>query len=195
MVTETLRDRQREETRRRLFEAALEVFRRDGFHGCRIDDIARRAEVSRAAFYFHFPSKDDVLLEFAVRSEGPMAQAIDALPKGIALPVLLREVAGQWTRFWKDEPKLIVDTMAVQLRAEASRARENRVGLLRAAVARRFVDAADQLAPTLAPEALADFFQMTCLAALTRWATTPTVPLELLMEGAVQLFLSGAKRS
>lgn len=194
MVTETLRDRQREETRRRLFEAALEVFRRDGFHSCRIDDIARKAEVSRAAFYFHFPSKDDVLLEFAARAEGPMVQAIDALPKDIGLLPLLREVSQQWTRFWKDEPKLVVDTMAVQLRAEASRAKENRPGALRSAVVRRFVAAGEQLAPALAPDALADFFQMTCLAAVTRWATTPAEPLDTLMEKAVQLFLTGAKR-
>lgn len=194
MVTETLRDRQREETRRRLFEAALEVFRKDGFQTCRIDDIARRAEVSRAAFYFHFPSKDDVLLEFAERSEGPMAQAIDGLPTELPLPQLLREVTAQWARFWKDEPKLIVDTMAVQVRAEAAKLRERRPGPLRASVARRFAAAGGALNPAVAPEVLADFFHLSCIGALTRWAADPTNPLDGLLEGAVQLFLTGAQR-
>src|SRR5205085_7825923 len=57
------RDLQREETRHKLYEAALEVFRRDGVAAARIDDITRAVGTSRGTFYFHFPTKEHVLVE------------------------------------------------------------------------------------------------------------------------------------
>ena len=56
------RERQRLETHRRVFEAALEIFIRDGVAAARIEDITSLAAVSRGSFYFHFPTKEDVLL-------------------------------------------------------------------------------------------------------------------------------------
>jgi len=50
-------------TRRRIYEAALEEFRREGFEAASIARIALRAGVSRPSFYFHFPTKPHVLLE------------------------------------------------------------------------------------------------------------------------------------
>lgn len=50
-------------TRRRIYEAALEEFRRVGFDTASIARIAMRAGVSRPSFYFHFPTKQHVLLE------------------------------------------------------------------------------------------------------------------------------------
>jgi len=61
------RSRQREETRERIFETALREFRAVGFAGAQIDRIARSAGVARGTFYFHFPTKDDVMLELARR--------------------------------------------------------------------------------------------------------------------------------
>ncbi|MGH0029693.1 MAG: TetR/AcrR family transcriptional regulator [Myxococcota bacterium] len=59
----TQRESQRELTRRVLFDAALEEFRREGFDASSIARIASRAGVSRPSFYFHFPTKEHVLLE------------------------------------------------------------------------------------------------------------------------------------
>jgi AcrR family transcriptional regulator len=59
----TRRDRQRDLTRARLFEAALAEFGRVGFDRASVARIAREAGVSRPSFYFHFPTKEHVLLE------------------------------------------------------------------------------------------------------------------------------------
>src|SRR5690348_9883326 len=59
----TIRDRQRVETRRRVRDCAVQVFRRDGLAAARIDDIVKAARVSRGTFYFHFPTKEDVIVE------------------------------------------------------------------------------------------------------------------------------------
>jgi AcrR family transcriptional regulator len=66
------RARQRADTRERLFTAALAEFRSCGVAGAQIDRIAKAAGVVRGTFYFHFSTKDDVLLELKFRMEHQM---------------------------------------------------------------------------------------------------------------------------
>lgn len=47
-----------EETRRRLIEAAGEVFAEEGFHGATVRAIAARADTNLAAINYHFRDKD-----------------------------------------------------------------------------------------------------------------------------------------
>jgi AcrR family transcriptional regulator len=63
------RARQRADTREKLFEAALDEFRSCGVAAAQIDRIAKAAGVVRGTFYFHFPTKDDVLIELRRRIE------------------------------------------------------------------------------------------------------------------------------
>lgn len=70
------RARQREDTRERIFEEALREFRAVGIAAAQIDRIARAAGVARGTFYFHFPTKDDVLLELAARVSARIARRI-----------------------------------------------------------------------------------------------------------------------
>ncbi len=57
------RERASDVTRARLYEAALDEFRRAGYEQASIARIAEAAGVSRPSFYFHFPTKADVLVE------------------------------------------------------------------------------------------------------------------------------------
>src|SRR5438094_7823006 len=56
------REETRAETRRRLIEAATEVFAELGFHGASVEVIAERAGYTRGAFYSNFDGKDDLFL-------------------------------------------------------------------------------------------------------------------------------------
>ncbi len=76
---QSARARQRAETRERLFEVALREFRDVGFAAAQIDRIAKSAGVARGTFYFHFPTKDDVLLELAQRVNQRMARRVAVL--------------------------------------------------------------------------------------------------------------------
>lgn len=58
-----LHEEQRNKTRALLFEAAMQEYRRVGFDRASVARIARNAGVSRPSFYFHFPTKQHVLLE------------------------------------------------------------------------------------------------------------------------------------
>jgi AcrR family transcriptional regulator len=54
-------------TRQRLIEAAIKRFYRDGFRNVGVDQILDDVRISKTAFYKHFESKDDLMLE-ALRS-------------------------------------------------------------------------------------------------------------------------------
>lgn len=66
-------------TRRRIYEAAIEEFGRVGFEAASIARIAVRAGVSRPSFYFHFPTKQHVLLELQWVLENEMAGRISGI--------------------------------------------------------------------------------------------------------------------
>ena len=71
------RQRQVDSTRTRLFEAAIAEFRRVGFSRASVARIAREAGVSRPSFYFHFPTKEHVLLELQWLEERAVAARLE----------------------------------------------------------------------------------------------------------------------
>ena len=58
------RERRKRETRRRLVDAAMELFRERGFQGTRVEDITERADVAVGTFFNYFPAKEAVLADF-----------------------------------------------------------------------------------------------------------------------------------
>src|SRR5271170_4977680 len=118
-VTVTVRDRQRERTRRRVRECALTVFRRDGIAAARIDDIVRAARVSRGTFYFHYPTKEDVLMEVLRESEHRIAAAIAKLPRETPLATVLELTCEKIAEEWAKEPRLFQEVGAVAVRRAA----------------------------------------------------------------------------
>jgi AcrR family transcriptional regulator len=55
-----LREQQRAFTRKRLIEAARQVFAERGYPDATVDEIASEAGASRATFYLHFKSKTEL---------------------------------------------------------------------------------------------------------------------------------------
>jgi TetR/AcrR family fatty acid metabolism transcriptional regulator len=61
-VAKKQRSESREADRRRtILRAAVEVFSKKGFHGCRIADVAREAGVAYGLVYHYFKNKDELL--------------------------------------------------------------------------------------------------------------------------------------
>jgi AcrR family transcriptional regulator len=60
-AVETRFERRRRESRRRLLQAARELFAAQGLHETSISQIAARADLGLGTFYLHFDSKDEVL--------------------------------------------------------------------------------------------------------------------------------------
>lgn len=54
-------------TRERILDVALELFNTAGYEGTSLREIAERMHFSKAALYYHFASKDDILLALHMR--------------------------------------------------------------------------------------------------------------------------------
>jgi AcrR family transcriptional regulator len=55
------------ETRERILEIALELFIEQGYEKTSLRDIAERLGTTKAALYYHFERKEDILLELHLR--------------------------------------------------------------------------------------------------------------------------------
>jgi len=67
MTNTTLKTRttqRAEDTRRRIYEAAMELFREKGFEETTMRDIAAKAGVALGGAYYYFSSKDAIVLAF-----------------------------------------------------------------------------------------------------------------------------------
>src|SRR4029078_4895388 len=69
------RDARRLQTRERILGAAIVEFKRAGMSGADVHAIVAAAGVAHGTFFFHFPSKEHVLLELESREEHRMATA------------------------------------------------------------------------------------------------------------------------
>ena len=63
MQKRTSRQLQAQKTKRKIYNAAVELFNKHGFDNTTIEDISRKAGVSVGAFYHYYPSKTDIYSE------------------------------------------------------------------------------------------------------------------------------------
>jgi len=83
MTVTTLKSRntpRAEDTRRKIYEAAMELFREKGFDETTMRDIAAKAGVALGGAYYYFSSKDAIVLAFyremQESSNGPVLEAL-----------------------------------------------------------------------------------------------------------------------
>jgi AcrR family transcriptional regulator len=67
------------ETKRALVQAAIALWRTNGYAKTTVADICRAAGVSRALFYFYFPAKEDVLFEVGLLSTRAAQKTVRSL--------------------------------------------------------------------------------------------------------------------
>src|ERR1700739_2552017 len=72
-----VRQAQRLETRARLFNAAVAEIGRSGLAGADVSAIAAAAGVARGTFYFHFPTKEHVVVELERFEEARIVAKLD----------------------------------------------------------------------------------------------------------------------
>src|SRR3954447_17665560 len=77
---ETTLTPRRAETRRKLIEAAMDVFADRGFHRASVDDVARAAGFSIGALYANFGGKEDLLLAIFDEHLAWLALVLDEAP-------------------------------------------------------------------------------------------------------------------
>ena len=85
------RARKKEETRRRIANAAKQLFLERGFAATTVEEIARKADVSLRSFFDYFPAKEDVALAWHDEFQSAFIANVLARPAGEAPMVVAQE--------------------------------------------------------------------------------------------------------
>lgn len=88
------RSRRREDTRQRLYEAAVDLIAEQGFSATTVDDIALRARVAKGTVYYNFKSKSELFEALLRHGIGLLTEefraAVAGLPPREAVAALIR---------------------------------------------------------------------------------------------------------
>ncbi len=107
-ATNTPRWRRRAEARpEEILDAALEEFTSRGFDAARMEDIAKRAGLSKAAIYLYFPSKVALLEALIEAKVGPLAANVQQIAAaGAADPKTALRMLATAAAFRLNDPNL-----------------------------------------------------------------------------------------
>jgi AcrR family transcriptional regulator len=100
-ITESRSERRKRETRRRLLDAALRVFKDRGYDAATTGEIASAADLGAGTFYLHFRDKRDVYEALARRGaremiEGWQSRLSPDTSLADALALALQRIADFW---------------------------------------------------------------------------------------------------
>src|SRR5215208_8046602 len=113
--------------RRLILDAAVRVFARQGFHACRVSDIADEAGVAYGLVYHYFGSKEEILNTLFTERWQIMLDAIDEIDKKQEIPARdkLYLVASFIIDSYRHEPDLMKVIIVEVTRAANSFGREH----------------------------------------------------------------------
>ena len=94
--------------RRQILDAAVRVFARQGFHGCRVSDIADEAGVAYGLVYHYFSSKEEILDTLFLERWDVMLEAISEVDASSRSPrEKLQAIAGFIVESYRHDPELM----------------------------------------------------------------------------------------
>lgn len=94
--------------RRQILDAAVRVFARQGYHSCRVSDIADEAGVAYGLVYHYFRSKDEVMNELFTERWSLLLAAIEEVDRRAVSPrEKLDAVAGFIIESYRRDPELM----------------------------------------------------------------------------------------
>ena len=95
-----------QDRRKTILRAAVEVFARKGYHGCRIADVAREAGVAYGLVYHYFKNKEELLqLVFEAGWGGFMSRIRDAAEASAPLEQKIHRIAQVAFEAYRIDPR------------------------------------------------------------------------------------------
>ncbi|MFN3367896.1 MAG: TetR/AcrR family transcriptional regulator [Thermus sp.] len=120
----TVREYQKKRRRERIFQAAMALFRQQGFRETTATDIAKAAHVSRGTFFNYYPYKEAVLLEYgSLLLAGLREEVRRRLAQGEDPLALLRFLFGRLAAFTQAEKDLLLPLLYELLNPDPVRAK------------------------------------------------------------------------
>ena len=99
------REREREQTRTAILDAARGLLQEVGPAGFSLREVARRAEYSPASLYEYFKDREEILLALYREGFARFGAALSAVPADQPAITRLRGIAHAYVRFARDYPE------------------------------------------------------------------------------------------
>ena len=111
------RQSQKAQTRQRIFETALRLFRTQGVDATSVDQIVQAAGVSKGSFFVHFSTKNAI---FGAYVDHLTEFLLPSLPRWLALPPLssLQQAVDALTEAVEQDRGLVPDIIQAELLGE-----------------------------------------------------------------------------
>lgn len=111
----SLRERQKQRRRDRIFRTAINLFRERGFHQTTATDIAKASHVSRGTFFNYYAYKEAILLDFGAQLLNELReQALAELDQGEPPLEVLRRLWGRLAEVSERE-RVLLSPLAYEL--------------------------------------------------------------------------------
>lgn len=189
------RAKRSEQTREKIFRAALKLFAERGFNATTVEAITAAADVGKGTFFNYFENKESVLLNYRELQMERVA-AFVAANRASERPLapLLLELALTLTIEQGQSPGLIQSLLTavfgnetVQKRmAEAIDGNVRQLALLIGDRQER-----GELRRDLSPFDIAQGFQRMIFGTMITWSLAPLDPLEESLKRSIELFVNG----
>ncbi len=118
---ESLKERKQQVVRDALSAAAEELFLTRGFEAVTVEEIARKAGVSRRTFFRYFESKEDVMVERSNRLGEQLLAELAARPLDEPPLLTIRNALVPAIEYGLAEPELVRDTIRLLRETSALR--------------------------------------------------------------------------
>jgi AcrR family transcriptional regulator len=140
------------DTRGRILEAALDVFSEHGFEGSTLQQIADRLGFTKAALYYHFRSKDDILGALVTPANTGIEAMLDAHTGTPDSPARRRQFMADYLDYLLLHRRLIayISSDLATLAHPAMAGSRERRARMEAMLAGEDLDFADQVRVTVA---------------------------------------------
>jgi AcrR family transcriptional regulator len=99
------------ETRERILDAALDLFTQQGYDKTSLRDLATRLGITKAALYYYFERKEDILIELHLRLQelgAGVIEELEAAPDGPARAEIWPRLANEVVDFMVENRELML---------------------------------------------------------------------------------------
>lgn len=111
----------RAQTRKALLEATTDVLLADGYHGCSLSNVAKRAGVTTGAVQHHFKTKGQLMLAVVKEQVFDVTQLQSSEPLvDASLGVLCRRLVHDQWRYYGDPKYLVIWSIILGARSDAA---------------------------------------------------------------------------
>lgn len=125
MSTSTRRERERQQRRDAIIEAAEGLFSEKGFEGTTMQEISDRVELSKGTIYLYFKSKEELYLSVCINSVAGFGESLEAAVMGVRdLESRIKAVYLAYIRHSLEQPavfRVLRDTFLERVRLNLSK--------------------------------------------------------------------------